>query len=185
VLFSPGTGGNHVANMLATATSFESRVDDNAYNCHEDNNAHYSTIKNLNFNTIHMIDPAKNNVLCGHWLEYYILLLENKIQFFQNRQIFILEYPQKNTLALNRVHTLNNLSEYFAKEQESIYSIEIIQRCFSEEDIHVYSADKIFQENIDEFYSFAKTEMSMCIDRHLCASMHDKWFKMISTHYCF
>ena len=71
ILFAPGLGGNHVANMLSTSDEFNTRFNDNDY---DDNaiNAHHLVARNLNnlMDNIGML-TSSNNVLCAHWANYY------------------------------------------------------------------------------------------------------------------
>ena len=182
VLFSPGGGGNHVSNMLSTATNFTNRVDKGLYDVHESDDAHYSKFINLESDTLDNVNPKDNNILCGHWLEFYSMYLQNKIQSFDNRQIFILEYPKHNELAVQRIKNYNKLNEYFEKEQESLYTIKIIESCFSETDFFVYPADKIFCENIDDFFDYVENEMGLELDKDFCKEMHSKWLIRLTSH---
>ena len=180
VLFSPGSGGNHVANLLSTSKNFESRINKDRFKTHNETNAHYSYHRNLQLKTIESIDKSKNNVLCGHWLEYYHLILKNKLHDISGRQIFILETPNKNELALHRFVDFNHLNDFQLKEQRALYSIEIIRNCFFENDFWVFPSDLIFVPKLDKFYEYVEKQMGLELDIEFCDEMHQKWYSSIN-----
>ena len=176
VLFSPGLGGNHVANILSTDTNqFTIRFNDHTY-LSSQKNAH-TNYKNLQ--DVSKYDNIKNNILCGHWGEMYWLKIHNLIDKFKNRQVLILEIPKKDTLAYQRFIEHTKLQEYFIEEQRSIYSIELIQSSLNEKDFFVFPSEKIFAEDISEFLDFAKEEMNINVDRKLCYNIHKLWMSKI------
>ena len=108
VLFPPGFGGNHIANLISTSSKFTSRFNVNDYNI-ADKSAHYASIMNLQIkDVITQQHKLKNqsNVICGHWSEYYWLEQQQLLEVFPNRQLMIIEMPLYNSAIAIRAKEL-------------------------------------------------------------------------------
>jgi len=175
VLFSPGTGGNHLSNLLSTDKRFTTRCKVEDYLNHTGINAHTSQIKNLSLNDIKIVED-NNNVLCGHFGEYYWLFLSGLIEKFDNRQIFVIQVPERNTFGWKRYTKLNPLNDYFYEEQRSLYTIKIVQKVFNEQDIISLPGDLLFQSDFNILQEYIR---NVCdIDMHIqdCEQMHTIWY---------
>ena len=177
VLFAPGTGGNHIANMLSTDRNFPSRTSAERYQAHDENNAHVSDIHNLRVDQ--MVSIPNCNILCGHWGEYYWLWDQERLDCFPNRQVVIVTLPRPNSMAYQRYQRFGPSSEYLVEEQRSLYTPLVIEKMFGETDWIELDPDWIFCESLDRFFKFAKSDMDLDLDQDQCESMHRTWFDMI------
>ena len=177
VLFAPGTGGNHIANMLATDATFPSRTSADRYQSHDENNAHVSDINNLQVDQ--MVSIPERNVLCGHWGEYYWLWDRRWLDRFPNRQIVIVKLPQPGSTAYQRYQRFGPSSQYLVEEQRSLYTPLVIEQMFGESNWFELDPDWIFCESLDGFFDFAKSDMDLVLDQNQCVKMHRTWFDMI------
>jgi len=180
VLFSPGTGGNHLANLLSTDSRFITRCNVEDYSNHTGINAHTSQIKNLSLNDVNML-ADNNNVLCGHFGEYYWLFLSGLIEKFDNRQIFIIQVPERNTFAWKRYTKLNPMSDYFYEEQRSLYTIEIVQKVFNEQDIVSLPGDLLFQSDFKKLQEYICNECDINMHIQNCKQMHTVWYDKLQS----
>lgn len=179
VLFAPGTGGNHISNLLSTAKGFEPRATVADYESHADRNAHVSGIKNLDPQDIAKIDAGKNNVLCGHWGEYYWLSLNGDLSRFTDRQLVLVSLPKINTPAYQRYASRAPRCQYLVEEQRSLYTPLIYERLFQDKDWFEIDPDWIFTDSLDVFFDFVHTEMALSIDVSVCRRMHQLWLAKI------
>jgi len=178
VLFSPGTGGNHLANLLSTDKRFTTRCKVADYSDHTGFNAHTSQIKNLSLDDVDRLKD-NNNVLCGHFGEYHWLFLFGLIEKFNNRQIFIVQVPERNSFGWERYTNLYPMSDYFYEEQRSLYSIEIVQKIFNEQDIVSLPSDLLFQPNFNNLQEYIRKECDVDMYKQDCEQMHSIWYNKL------
>lgn len=178
VLFSPGSGGNHFANLLSTDKRFALRWTLEDYTNNNNKFAHSKGVENLNFQELQKL-PKFGNVLCGHFAEFYWLKIKNQLEYFQNRQIFILELPNKNWLGLQKYQNYFPLCGYYVEEQRSLYTEKIIKECCQENDIITIPGDLLFEKNIDPIYDIIANESDLLLDKDLCNSMHCIWYEKL------
>jgi len=168
VIFAPGLGGNHLANLIATDPGYYSRATVDQYQTTK-KYAHHSPTDNL---TDIKIESYDNNVLCGHFGELYWL----DRSLFEHKQVVIIEIPKdKNSFAYKRFQTYNHdLPEYIVEEQKSLYTPEIIKRVTGISDYYTIPAENIVNETspVDLLI-----DMNYNIDKKTCEQMHTEWIK--------
>jgi len=178
VLFSPGTGGNHLANMLSTDSRFIQRSTVDDYSTYKKRDAHTSGIKNLNLSQLELL-PSLGNVLCGHFGEYYWLSLSGMLEKFVNRQIFIIEVPQQGTLAWERYNDMYPMIDYFFEEQRSLYTMQIIEKTFNEHDIISLPCELLFDETLSRLFEHIATQCDLVPNQQICKQMHEIWYNKL------
>lgn len=178
VLFSPGTGGNHLANLLSTDIRFAERSKVQDYLAHVKNNAHTSNIQNLNLLDIALLSSS-NNVLCGHFGEYHWLSLSGLLKKFTGRQIFILEVPDRDTFAWARYKSLYPMNNYFYEEQRSLYTIDMVRKVFNEHDIVSLPCELLFDSDLTKLFRYISKESDLDLHHQKCQQMHTIWYKRI------
>jgi hypothetical protein len=177
VLFSPGLGGNHVANLLATDIRYITRATANDYANHNEQNAH---ILEGNLNNIDNKNYNFGNIFCGHFSEFYWKHIENKISKYQNRQIILIDLPKdNNSIAFKRHKKYSNLSKYFFEEQRSLYSFYTLENLFNENDFFNIPCEIFFNDSVDNFFNYASKEMNFSLDYTECKKMHNIWIQKI------
>ena len=168
VIFAPGLGGNHLANLIATDPRYYSRATVDQYQTTK-KYAHHSL--NANLADINIIS-YDNNVLCGHFGELYWL----DRSLFEHKQVVIIEIPKdKNSFAYKRFQTYNHdLPDYIVEEQRSLYTPEIIKRVTGISDYYTIPAESIVNETspVDLLI-----DMNYNIDKKTCEQMHTEWIK--------
>ncbi len=185
VVFSPGTGGNHLANMLATDPEYITRSSSADYFAHPDSDAHVGNLKNFsqsedNFNT----RPRFGNVFCFHFGVFYWMY--SNIQKFENRQIILVQLPNDtSSLAYCRYKKFTGgiaKRKYFLNEQKTLYTPDVFQKLFGENDFFTIPAEIIFNDSIDSFFDYAKCEMNFNLDYNECSQMHNIWIQKIKDY---
>ena len=180
VLFSPGLGGNHVANLLSTDNRYKTRANSNDYQSHKEQNAHI--ILN-NLDNLPKVKENFGNIFCGHFGEYYWQALRKNLARFKNRQIIIIELPKdNNSLAFKRYKKYTKLNEYFIEEQRSLYSFYSIEQFFKENDLFSVPSEMIFNNSVNKFYDYANQEMNFNLDYSECNKMHNIWINKIKDY---
>jgi hypothetical protein len=168
VIFAPGVGGNHLANMIATDPQFKSRATIEQYRAAK-KYAHHSVMQNL---TNLQIDSYNNNVLCGHFGELYWL----DRSLFEHKQVVIIDIPlDKNSFAYKRFQIKNgNLSGYHVEEQRSLYTPEMIKRVTGISDYYTIPAESVVTNKspVDLLIG-----MNYNVDKEICEQMHTEWIK--------
>lgn len=184
VIFPPGLGGNHLANLLSTDSRFVTRSNSEDYSRHKENNAHTSPLQNLNIDDIDSILDNTSNIFCGHFGESYWLEINRRLKKFKNKQFVIVTMPETQcSIAYRRYYKRNHtLSNYYIEEQRSLYTPLSIERMFNQIDIFVIRPEELlFTDSVDRLNSFAVSEMAMFLDRDECSKMHQIWINMIKN----
>ena len=168
VIFAPGLGGNHLANLIATDPRYYPRATVDQYQTTK-KYAHHSLNDNLtNIN----ITSYNNNVLCGHFGELYWL----DRSLFEHKQVVIIEIPKdKNSFAYKRFQRYNHdLPDYIVEEQRSLYTPEIIESVTGISDHYTIPAERVVNEisPVDLLI-----DMNYDIDKKTCEQMHTEWIK--------
>lgn len=167
VIFAPGLGGNHLANLIATDPRYHSRASVEQYQKTK-KFAHHSHSNLFNLK----VPTYDNNVLCGHFGELYWL---DRSQF-EHKQVVIIEIPKdKHSLAYKRFQRYNrNLPDYIVEEQRSLYTPEIIERVTDISDHYTIPAESVINELAPVDLLVA---MNYDIDKKTCEQMHTEWIK--------
>ena len=169
VIFAPGLGGNHLANMIATDPRFKSRATIEQYQAAK-KYAHHSGMQNL---TNLQIDSYDNNVFCGHFGE--LCWLDRRL--FEPIQAVIIDIPRdKNSFAYKRFQIVNNVffNEYIIEEQRILYTRGTIRKVTGIRDSYAISAESVVTNNspVDLLIG-----MNYNVDKEICEQMHTEWIK--------
>tara|TARA_B110000503_G_scaffold124579_1_gene191233 strand:- start:2916 stop:3449 length:534 start_codon:yes stop_codon:yes gene_type:complete len=167
VIFAPGLGGNHLANLIATDPRYHPRATVAQYQTTK-KYAHHSSHSNL---TDIKIESYDNNVLCGHFGELYWL----DRSLFKHKQVVIIEIPKdKNSFAYKRFQKFNNLNTYLFEEQRSLYTPGVIESVAGISDFYTIPAESVVNETspVDLLL-----DMNYNIDKKICEQMHTEWIK--------
>lgn len=176
LVFPPGCGGNHVANMLSMTPDFEPRyTHDNYYESMIYNydeffgfgpqndmvcTAHFiSDLENLQIRQLtefgsKIINSKKPYIFCSHAVEYLAENQQKLIQPFTDRIICIFSKPSgSNKLVKDRMRN----GAWYEGERDEFKFLDIpVHKLYEIENFSRYSEvkkDKIFSLNSDLFYS--------------------------------
>ncbi len=185
IIFAPGLGGNHLANLIALSNRFNRKCDLSGYKPGIEN-AHVSNLANLQEEKLLTnLSELQNqsNVLCGHIAEYLWIQDKNIDKFFTNRKFLIISFPEKNSIAYQRLIKLcpHLINDYWFYEQSSLYSQKHIEKLFDEHDFFNLSAENIITENVNGIVDFIKSELCTDINVSLATELHNVWYPSITS----
>jgi len=174
VIFAPGLGGNHLANMISTDPRFHTRTYLNDYLESNRTDAHFSSFKNLG--NLDELEQTDNNVLCGHFGQ----LLWINLNIYKPIQAVIVKLPEdKQHFAYKRFIDKATLNDYFVEEQRSLYDGILIEKITGIHDLHYVRAEDIFSATAPVKLL---QEMNYQIDTEMCSIMHNCWLEKISQN---
>lgn len=177
ILFAPGLGGNHLANMLSTDARFQSRTSIRNYQDSDASNAHFYDLQNLDLNYLADIDSTKSHVLCGHWGEYYWAKLHKQILALPNRQLVIMKVPVIGSTAYDRMIKYTNLTaHYLIEEQRSLYSMDVVGKIMEESDLIEIESELLFCLNSEAVLAPLSKDLALDLDLEMCRGMHALWY---------
>jgi len=184
IIFAPGLGGNHLANLIALSNRFNRKCNLSSYKPGIEN-AHFSNLANLQEEKLLTnLSELQNqsNVFCGHLAEYLWIQQKKIDKFFINRKFLIISFPEKFSAAYDRLLKCcpYMIRDYWFYEQRSLYSIQYLEKLFDEHDFFTINAQDIFTENVDQIVKFIESELHAQIDINLTQKLHTIWYKSIT-----
>lgn len=181
VIFAPGCGGNHLANIISTSNRFTKRYTDDIYHSKLDLRAHPSKNKNYELAEEEFIIKQKqNNVFCSHLAEYLISQSLTE-KYLLNRKYVIVEspMPSRNDFFTNRVRGLYPAyqNQYFFEEISMLYSIQYFSHLTREHDMTSITVDKIFSKDVTPLVDTLNLELGLDLDIGEVKSIHSSWIE--------
>lgn len=184
--FPPGSGGNHLRNMLLASTDFfcntagniEEKYSSPSITVHCNDTG--SNIRSENLTSIKLktaIDaPEKNYLFYGHFAE--LLSFRDKIQQFQNKKFICISVKSDNCKRLlnQRKQAIGTpeLDAYHVGEQTFLYESLIYQK------IYDVPADCVMDISITEFFSLDLTSVKELLENFLSIDLNIN--KMYNLH---
>jgi hypothetical protein len=178
VIFSPGTAGNHLANLIATDPKFTPRATTNFYN-NLTVNAH--TSNDIIIDNVVNQPLTANTVTCCHLGNY--LWHQTKINnITANKKYLVIEFPQhaRNQLFVKRLTQLYPYysNEFLIEELSTFYSVDTVNKLVDTNDITPISADKIFNKNSNELFEYLQNNFDLHLGQQ-AQDMHNNWIQML------
>ncbi len=191
ILFAPGLGGNHLANLFSLDSKFQTRFTEETYkDIHNqvvtnDVFPVHISLQNISVNSIKKILPTlvnRNNVMCGHWLEYVWLKQSPLIKYFPNRTFCVIQMPDiDSSLAAKRFK--NHCSDpmpWIYYELELLYKVENIAKLIDEDDSDFYHVcpDLLTNRDIKLLFDDLKNQgLEFEIDMDVAQYYHTIWIE--------
>jgi hypothetical protein len=189
VLFHPGQGGNHLANIISTSDQIADRflVDNyrqelEKYYDSDEKNAHVEGIQNVGVHDIDSLKKYINDnenpvVICGHVPEFYHV--QGFIKSLGPIGIINFENYHLNDAVRKRI---NDLYNGYSDLIEWAYRDDVVSKTFEidYQDMYTTSANNIFCNNPRDFFSSFSHELGLNLDIEYCLKLHKKWFDKIS-----
>jgi len=190
ILFHPGQGGNHLANLISTSDHIADRFLSNNYR--QDLEKYYDSDKKdahvegrLNNVGVHDIDGLKKYindnhnpvVICGHVPEFYYV--HGFIKSLGPIGIINFENYYLNNAVRKRIH---DLYHGYSDLIEWAYRDDVVSKTFEidYQDMYTTSANNIFCDDPSDFFSSISHELGLDLDIEYCLRLHKKWFRKIS-----
>lgn len=178
VIFAPGCGGNHLANIISTSDRFVDRYSKDVYdtvgiNAHPSKNNNYiPTESEL------LVIQHQSNVFCSHLAEYLISQQLTE-RYLHNRKYVLVELPPhtRNDFFNNRVTSLypayKNL--YFMEETSVLYSIKYFSRLVNETDMTSITVNNIFTNDVAPLVDKLNSELGLNLSTNRVTDIHRSW----------
>jgi len=188
VIYPPGLGGNHFANMLSLDKNFVKRFDNDDYNNPVKHNKvfahHFSSVPQFDVDIIRKnieVLSNQNNVFSGHWLAYDTFKKSGLADAFPNKKFFCIQFPDQGTKAFLRLKKMGLVSDtytYLQTELALVYKCDYLERLCQEPNSKFYYVwphllfDKDFCVIINDL---TNQGFEIDLDMDLAQAMHDKW----------
>ena len=170
IVYAPGMGGNHVANLIALARKYELSIDKTVYD-------------NTKMN-VHQSLPRKNkNVKIKHFhIGGFIHSLSQQYTLPKSKNIFI-NLPTPGDLAYQRLikwapHYAN---EFVYSEHKQIYSIFLLNKITQQTWFRI-NPTKLFTDDISPLIKTLNTKFDLDIDNTEARIIHEKWIVKIQNY---
>ena len=192
IVYAPGLGGNHLANVLSLTDHYTPRCSIQDYDNILDGTTHFGNAKNIEFDKFKsQIDMVKNqnNVFCGHLYQYHSLTNTNLLKNnFPNRIYLVIQFPIPGSIAYTRMLNWNlnwSLGQEINVRTPMITDIALmydpyIMKIILNENEHscFYSVDPnlLFNQDINVLFdSLTYQKFNIPIDRNATQNLHSKW----------
>jgi hypothetical protein len=187
VIYPPGLGGNHLANMLSLSDDYITRFDLEKYDNvpgREIKAHHFSFVKQFDVDTISKnLEQLsnQNNVFAGHWLAYHTFKKSGLVEKFPNRKFLSIQIPEQNTKAFVRLQKLGigfNNYPWLLHEIGLLYKVDCLS-LVCEEPIKNWCyvwTDMLFGQNFSVVIKDLENQgLELNLDLDLAQSFHNKW----------
>ena len=184
ILFAPGQGGNHLANLISTSLYVEKRMPDNnyldslqTYYAYNIPNAHIdSTVNNVGVMDTDGLYTAlsttsKPYVIAGHIDETYYVY-----DFIKNLGSYMF-------ITFENFNLTDLIKKRMAKYDESLikllYRPSVVSKLFETSNVRALDPADLFSDNPRDLLTNLSKELSLDLDLDFCLDLHTKWFNKI------
>ena len=177
VIFPPGAGGNHLANIIALSGRFNRAVDYNRYD-NIKGPAHFSKIQNLEITSKEIRSiSTQNNVLCSH-LAQYLWRQDLVKEYLPNRKYIIIDLNNASAKVRERMNKVffPYQHNYMWEECSTLYSSKYFGIVTGETDYFYINVGMIATPDIIPLPTCLKTELELTIDQGSATTIHQKWY---------
>ena len=177
IIFAPGFGGNHIANIVSTDLKFIPRVPDEFYSDLVNSNAPPPDDK-----IFKAVDH--NQVICCHLSEF----IWNKSvyeNFNADIKFLVVEFPpnSRSTLLTKRIEKLYPYyqNKFLIEELSTLYSTNNVRALLGHADITPLPADLLFTSNAGPLVEYLQSQYDLNFDLGRVQKMHSAWVDMIKS----
>ena len=192
ILYYAGTGGNHLANIIALSDQYYRDVDYSKYN--------YSGRQNISgyekkfperfFITAHFHIPnstanKKTNIFPDHVFGYINNFMSKE---YSDKHFIVIQMPncQKNSLAFNRLcrfnqwHNDHTFPGAAYSDLDCLYKQQTLKPIMPLANWDTIDSELLFSPNIDQLIQDIETKLDIKIlDKDLARSIHQKWIEQL------
>jgi hypothetical protein len=191
IIFAPGMGGNHLANLMSTCSELQPRIEESYYdnlgkNAHPDHSKFYrpqvGEPKSTGTTSKKFKLGPGNHVVCVHLAEY----LWNK-QILESmevdRKFLVIEFPEQchTDLFYKRIIQLYPYYKdiFLINELSTLYATDIVRLLCKADDVTPVTVDKIFNKDASNLVRYLNQNFDIHWDNEKIQQMHTKWIEMI------
>lgn len=177
VIFPPGAGGNHLANIIALSGQFNRAIDYSQYD-NIKGPAHFSKIQNLEITSEEMQSiSTQNNVLCSH-LAQYLWCQDLVKEHLPNRKYIIVDLNNAGTQVRKRMNKsfFPYQHDYMWEESSTLYSSKYFNLLTGETDYFYVNVGMIATPDIIPLLTYLNTDLGLSINQDSVTKIHQKWY---------
>ena len=179
VIFAPGSGGNHLANLISTDKNLNSRFDIKDYNDNTDR-AHYFNNSLLEKDKINLKKVLKSS---GVYANHLYAFKGNGFAKLMNLQFTILTMPELHSKGYNRMKSLYKYYAdlYLYQELKWFYTKDNVTKLLdiNEPCIEINGQDLFEDKNFIDNLSTKCKDFDIFIDKNVCYEAHRLWLSKI------
>jgi hypothetical protein len=188
VIYIPGTGGNHLSNLISLSDRFNRDVDFTKYDNFE-RESHFARYENLEFSD-EVLQTLKhqNNVFPSVIAEY--LWNQDRInQSLSNRKFIVIESNNCTDNIAKRVKNyyhpgFSDSDRYIKFEATTICSVKFFSRLTLESDVTSLPVTTLFSPDVDPIIAFLNKEFGLKInDQSFAQHIHTQWYQGFNKIY--
>lgn len=173
VIFAPGTGGNHLANILSTARGFVPRMEWRNYdalsvNAHPEGDV----VPELTIND-------QSRIRCQHLAQ---CIWQADHQHNQRMVVIELAPEYRTELFEQRVRDLYTWYDdtYLREEISTLYSLWSVTALTGCEDLTAVPVSMLFDKDVKPLLNHVSKNLDIELDVDLCLHMHQQWIEMLT-----
>ena len=185
ILFAPGQGGNHLANIISTSPYVENRMLSDDYNKDlefyyrsNNKNAHLpGGIDNVGVMDVEglqdtLMKSKKTYVIAGHIDETYYIY-----EYIKNLGSYIFITFENFNLTESIKKRMKTYDESLIK---FLYRKTIVSKLFDTDNVMTLDTAKLFDEDPHDLFIDLSRELSLDLDLDFCMNLHKLWYKKIN-----
>lgn len=189
IIYIPGSGGNHLANMISTSKRFTRSVDFDQYSTQHRSfkfSSHFSEKINLEFSDEYLKSISKQSNVFSCVLVEYLWNQDRIAPYLPNQKFIVIE---ANNYTSSIAHRITQFYPAFAEEKFqrpetlTLCSTKYFRRLSESTDVTPLPIDTLFCPSIDLLDQFLKKEFGIEINYKLCQSIHANWYNAFKIHY--
>lgn len=187
VIFPPGAGGNHLANIISTSPRFATK------------NSNLDYYNNKTTPTVHSISVGKTlfsepqlrsiaNISSVHSSHFaaYMWCKSQVEQILSNRKYIVMEFSQehRNNFFLQRVSSLYPAynDPYLIDEMATWYSIEYFSKITGEQDLTKIDVDLLFTDDSSKMVDYLNSQLGLDLVYKTVDKLHQQWLEKNSYY---
>ena len=179
-LFVPGSGGNHVSNILSLGlgnTALNDFYKNNSTMYFHSTEYLFHTQQQVRESMIRLKSAKLPVSLCGHFAE--LVTLYDELSKFGKIKIIVCDLPTDNSFCWARIRAVNYWihDSLVYSEQRLLYSSSIIKKLFNltDDDVVDLSIEQIYQKDISNTINYLNYMTGLSIPVEQGQQLHDIW----------
>jgi hypothetical protein len=166
IMYFPGTGGNHLANLIAVSKQYTYNVDYAKYFCpNKKINAHYRDNNDFSIFLYHFGSADEDNL--------------QKIVNTPNSQFIVIGFPENNQLAWKRIkhfNKLNIIDYHFFHDLTKIYKQQYLEKIYPRNWNTIFADDLFSSNNTGQLLNDLEYKLNIdIVDKDFAISIHNQW----------
>jgi hypothetical protein len=175
IIYPPGTGGNHLANLISLDKKYSLDLDLSNYDSNDFSNPH-----------VHQSRPRKNEKIKINLFHMGSFIVECRQETIgQNSKNILILLPQfsESSLAYNRLKYWSKeyQNRYLYNEHSQIYSKYLMSKLLNQKLLFTMDSSLLFDQDVSHLMRFLNS-LNVTVDLNEILNYHNKWLKKIQNY---